>query len=163
MRALHPGWEKHEDGEGAYYWHVKSGTIQRNPPSASESGPSHDDEEKKERSAVVRDVRSSRIFEEDFDPLLVAAAAVAASTTSPTNNGSMRAPASMSKSCTSGSIAELGKQIASTSGPLMGSDKREVGSGGDWKRRSMPPAGKDGAAPTDNDNKAIQVGKEKRN
>ena len=27
-----PGWERHEDSEGAYYWHVKSGTIQRERP-----------------------------------------------------------------------------------------------------------------------------------
>ncbi|XP_043481673.1 protein Fe65 homolog isoform X2 [Leptopilina heterotoma] len=26
------GWEKHEDQEGPYYWHIKSGTIQREPP-----------------------------------------------------------------------------------------------------------------------------------
>lgn len=26
------GWEKHEDNDGSYYWHIKSGTIQREPP-----------------------------------------------------------------------------------------------------------------------------------
>lgn len=26
------GWEKHEDNHGSYYWHIKSGTIQREPP-----------------------------------------------------------------------------------------------------------------------------------
>ncbi|XP_031640659.1 protein Fe65 homolog isoform X2 [Contarinia nasturtii] len=26
------GWEKHEDSDGPYYWHIKSGTIQREPP-----------------------------------------------------------------------------------------------------------------------------------
>lgn len=27
------GWEKHQDSSGfSYYWHVDSGTIQRNPP-----------------------------------------------------------------------------------------------------------------------------------
>ncbi|XP_055895579.1 amyloid beta precursor protein binding family B member 2-like isoform X2 [Biomphalaria glabrata] len=30
--VLPEGWEKHEDDDGAYYWHVKSGTIQRDPP-----------------------------------------------------------------------------------------------------------------------------------
>ncbi|XP_071088512.1 amyloid beta precursor protein binding family B member 2-like isoform X3 [Haliotis cracherodii] len=30
---LPPGWEKCEDDDGAYYWHIKSGTIQRDPPS----------------------------------------------------------------------------------------------------------------------------------
>ncbi|EDS40075.1 conserved hypothetical protein [Culex quinquefasciatus] len=29
---LPPGWEKHEDNGGPYYWHIKSGTIQREPP-----------------------------------------------------------------------------------------------------------------------------------
>uniref|UniRef100_A0A182MP04 PID domain-containing protein n=1 Tax=Anopheles culicifacies TaxID=139723 RepID=A0A182MP04_9DIPT len=31
-KDLPPGWEKHEDNGGAYYWHIKSGTIQREPP-----------------------------------------------------------------------------------------------------------------------------------
>ncbi|XP_074650939.1 amyloid beta precursor protein binding family B member 1-like isoform X2 [Tubulanus polymorphus] len=30
---LPPGWQKHEDENGPYYWHIKSGTIQRDPPS----------------------------------------------------------------------------------------------------------------------------------
>ncbi|KAL4702227.1 hypothetical protein ACJJTC_012484, partial [Scirpophaga incertulas] len=29
---LPPGWEKHEDSDGPYYWHIKSGTIQRETP-----------------------------------------------------------------------------------------------------------------------------------
>ncbi|XP_055631903.1 protein Fe65 homolog isoform X2 [Toxorhynchites rutilus septentrionalis] len=29
---LPPGWEKHEDNGGPYYWHIKTGTIQREPP-----------------------------------------------------------------------------------------------------------------------------------
>ena len=48
---LPPGWEKHEDDEGAYFWHVKSGTIQREPPQSSD-GTGVDD-----AAAVVRDVR----------------------------------------------------------------------------------------------------------
>ncbi|CAD5222379.1 unnamed protein product [Bursaphelenchus xylophilus] len=33
MRRLPAGWEKHEDPSGfSYYWHVDSGTIQRDPP-----------------------------------------------------------------------------------------------------------------------------------
>ena len=28
-KSLPPGWEKHTDEGGDYYWHVKSGTIQR--------------------------------------------------------------------------------------------------------------------------------------
>ncbi|XP_030749836.1 protein Fe65 homolog isoform X3 [Sitophilus oryzae] len=31
---LPPGWEKHEDNDGPYYWHIKSGTIQREMPVA---------------------------------------------------------------------------------------------------------------------------------
>ncbi|CAG0879085.1 unnamed protein product [Darwinula stevensoni] len=31
--SLPPGWERHEDENGPYYWHVKSGTIQRDLPS----------------------------------------------------------------------------------------------------------------------------------
>nr|XP_012218960.1 PREDICTED: amyloid beta A4 precursor protein-binding family B member 2-like isoform X1 [Linepithema humile]XP_012218961.1 PREDICTED: amyloid beta A4 precursor protein-binding family B member 2-like isoform X1 [Linepithema humile] len=31
---LPPGWQKHEDENGPYYWHVKSGNIQREPPEA---------------------------------------------------------------------------------------------------------------------------------
>lgn len=32
------GWQKHEDGAGAYYWHIRSGTIQREPPPFDEYG-----------------------------------------------------------------------------------------------------------------------------
>ena len=31
-RPLPAGWEAHEDEDGAYYWHIKSGTIQRDFP-----------------------------------------------------------------------------------------------------------------------------------
>ncbi|KAL3880124.1 hypothetical protein ACJMK2_032392 [Sinanodonta woodiana] len=31
--VLPPGWERCEDEDGPYYWHIKSGTIQREPPS----------------------------------------------------------------------------------------------------------------------------------
>lgn len=33
--VLPPGWEKHQDNNGPYYWHVKSGTIQRDVPQHS--------------------------------------------------------------------------------------------------------------------------------
>ncbi|GFR73169.1 amyloid beta A4 protein-binding family B member 2 [Elysia marginata] len=32
QEVLPEGWQKHEDEDGPYYWHVKSGTIQRDPP-----------------------------------------------------------------------------------------------------------------------------------
>lgn len=39
--VLPPGWQKHEDEDGPYYWHIKSGTIQRDPPPpAPPDGPS---------------------------------------------------------------------------------------------------------------------------
>ncbi|XP_044747644.1 protein Fe65 homolog isoform X2 [Coccinella septempunctata] len=34
---LPPGWEKHEDHDGPYYWHIKSGTIQRELPVSDKS------------------------------------------------------------------------------------------------------------------------------
>lgn len=33
------GWEKHEDNDGPYYWHIKSGTIQREPPLWTKDAP----------------------------------------------------------------------------------------------------------------------------
>ncbi|KAB7507204.1 Protein Fe65-like protein, partial [Armadillidium nasatum] len=33
--ALPSGWEKHEDNDGPYYWHIKSGTITRTPPNSN--------------------------------------------------------------------------------------------------------------------------------
>jgi len=39
------GWEKHSDENGFYYWHIKSGTIQRDPPQWDDS-----DAEQKSRS-----------------------------------------------------------------------------------------------------------------
>ncbi|XP_052078808.1 protein Fe65 homolog isoform X2 [Mytilus californianus] len=38
---LPPGWEKCEDEDGAYYWHIKSGTIQREPPSPAPPDTKH--------------------------------------------------------------------------------------------------------------------------
>ncbi|XP_055338042.1 protein Fe65 homolog isoform X2 [Paramacrobiotus metropolitanus] len=35
------GWEKHEDDDGPYYWHIRTGTIQRNPPEGSTSDSEH--------------------------------------------------------------------------------------------------------------------------
>jgi amyloid beta (A4) precursor protein-binding family B protein 2 (Fe65-like) len=33
---LPPGWERHEDTSGPYYWHIKSGTIQRDRPTSEQ-------------------------------------------------------------------------------------------------------------------------------
>ncbi|XP_013144889.1 PREDICTED: uncharacterized protein LOC106108300 isoform X2 [Papilio polytes] len=62
---LPPGWEKHEDADGPYYWHIKSGTIQRELPRP----------EGKERLSMVRDCPS-------FDPKYEMASSVVRSTTS---------------------------------------------------------------------------------
>lgn len=35
---LPAGWERHEDNDGPYYWHIKSGTIQRDPPESAING-----------------------------------------------------------------------------------------------------------------------------
>lgn len=46
---LPPGWEKHEDNDGPYYWHIKSGTIQREIPKMPPV------EAKESRISMVRD------------------------------------------------------------------------------------------------------------
>ncbi|XP_064610221.1 amyloid beta precursor protein binding family B member 2-like isoform X2 [Liolophura sinensis] len=48
--ALPPGWEKHQDEQGAYFWHIKSGTIQREPPQPT-SGASHPKDTKRSISS----------------------------------------------------------------------------------------------------------------
>jgi len=58
---LAPGWEKHQDEDGAYYWHIKSGTIQREPPPPAP--PQTDDDHEKtpllgdEKPDVVPEVK----------------------------------------------------------------------------------------------------------
>lgn len=48
------GWEKHEDNDGPYYWHIKSGTIQREPPLfPKESGTLHGNEIKPLTTAIT--------------------------------------------------------------------------------------------------------------
>ena len=53
---LPPGWQKHEDENGPYYWHVKSGNIQREPPEA----PPHSKRES--RRSLVKDNDSINNF-----------------------------------------------------------------------------------------------------
>ncbi|XP_014605371.1 PREDICTED: protein Fe65 homolog isoform X3 [Polistes canadensis] len=53
---LPPGWQKHEDENGPYYWHVKSGNIQREPPEA----PVHNKTEN--RRSLVKDNDSINNF-----------------------------------------------------------------------------------------------------
>ena len=76
-----------QDSDGAYYWHIKSGTIQRQPP--------HNEDSQDEVSNLVRNVRSSRIFYSNFD------------------GGSLDSDyipsTGMQKSCTASSIADLGE------------------------------------------------------
>eukprot|EP00095_Tigriopus_kingsejongensis_P004807 snap_masked-scaffold182_size278544-processed-gene-1.6 protein:Tk04807 transcript:snap_masked-scaffold182_size278544-processed-gene-1.6-mRNA-1 annotation:"amyloid beta a4 precursor protein-binding family b member 2-like isoform x3" len=131
---LPPGWERHEDDEGPYFWHVKSGNIQREPPEASSE---------QDQSELVRNVRSSRIFDEDFDPLASSTMSAAASSsfTKSSNGGTM------SKSCTSSSIADIAKEKSQLESSLRNGSN-------EWKRRSMPA----GKAPNENDeSNVIQV------
>ncbi len=127
---LPAGWERHEDELGPYYWHVKSGNIQREAPEPEDDDA--DRRRKEEEAAVVRDARSSKIFDEDFDPLAAAAAATAATATN---------RPSMSKSCTAASISELAKAQEKKKKPSQsgGGQREGGGGGGDWKRRSLPP------------------------
>ncbi|XP_033174268.1 protein Fe65 homolog isoform X3 [Bombus vosnesenskii] len=53
---LPPGWQKHEDENGPYYWHVKSGNIQREPPEA----PPHSKRES--RRSLIKDNDSINNF-----------------------------------------------------------------------------------------------------
>lgn len=95
-----------QDSEGAYYWHITSGTIQRDPPGQEDSQvePWNRSTPQITRltlqdqvSNLIRNVRSSRIFdsssfESDFAP------------------GSSLA-GGMQKSCTASSIVDLGEII----------------------------------------------------
>ena len=126
--ALPPGWEKHEDSEGAYFWHVKSGTIQRERPASGTA-----DEGASAASEVVRNVRSSRIFEDDFDVFDYAAATAPMTTAAKSSV--------LPKSCTSGSISDIGTKEKTTSSVVLRKIPETCSSGkgtNDWKRRSMP-------------------------
>jgi len=113
---LPSGWEKHEDSDGAYYWHIKSGTIQRQPPQHEDSND--------EVSNLVRNVRSSRIFDSNFDGSSLDSDYIPST--------------GMQKSCTASSIADLGKERATKDDKLDFVFKKEEEK---WKRRSLP-AGK---------------------
>ena len=147
---LPPGWEKHSDENGYYYWHVKSGTIQREYPHTSMGSAMLGEEEKRE---LVRDVRSSIIYDDEFDAnhletaltspqpinkpttnqeLNHSSSAVAketqvhpqAASTSSMNSSNVSSTSTnsgLSKSCTSSSIMDIGKEKETQ------------------KRRSLPP------------------------
>ena len=142
---LPSGWEKHSDENGYYYWHVKSGTIQREYPQTSMGSALLGDEEKRE---LVRDVRSSIIYDDEFDANHLE---TALTSPQPTNKNTIQEPKTsssattkdsqvhqqntsmhssyassassigLSKSCTSSSIMDLGKEKETQ------------------KRRSLPP------------------------
>ena len=122
---LPPGWEKHEDAEGAYFWHIQSGTIQRERPTAEDSKATSSN-----AAEVVRNVRSSRIFDDDFDVFDYS------SVSSPPKGSALQA---LPKSCTSGSIADIGtkEKVVRRKKPEASSASSSSGSK-DWKRRSMP-------------------------
>ncbi|CAB4069444.1 APBB2 [Lepeophtheirus salmonis] len=119
---LPQGWEKHEDKEGPYFWHVKSGIISRDPPSSNTTSMESEEEE----SRIMRNIRSSKIFDDDFvvkQPL------------------PCQKKASLTKSCTSSSIVDMAKGSFESSGESM-VDRRDFSSAKDsdstWKRRSLP-------------------------
>jgi len=116
LQSLPSGWEEHSDEQGPYYWHIKSGDIQRERPVAGV----------KDNTSVVRDVRSSKIFDEDFDPLT-----------------ELEMKSSMPKSCTTNSIAHLAKndlqQQRKGDFPGLGQRQATMGPTSEWKRHSMPP------------------------
>lgn len=111
-RYLPEGWEQHQDEQGPYYWHIKSGTIQREPPIEQATC--------KDKAEMVKNVRSSRIFDDDFD--VGAELAISRRT--------------MPKSCTSGSIAEMSSCVKRNVGVVIRDTERD--SKKEWKRRSMP-------------------------
>eukprot|EP00088_Acartia_fossae_P002301 TRINITY_DN10925_c0_g1_i1.p1 TRINITY_DN10925_c0_g1~~TRINITY_DN10925_c0_g1_i1.p1 ORF type:complete len:710 (-),score=234.46 TRINITY_DN10925_c0_g1_i1:545-2674(-) len=119
---LPPGWEKHEDGEGYYYWHISSGTIQREPPTLNNQ---------EQTNQIIRNIRSSRLFESyDMD----------------TVNDSFAG--GLQKSSTTSSICDLVREKKDER-MLDAAVKRDVGGGiggggggptdEKWKRRSLPP------------------------
>jgi hypothetical protein len=146
---LPPGWEKHSDENGSYYWHVKSGTIQREYPQTSMGSAMLGEEEKRE---LVRDVRSSIIYDDEFDanhletaltspqptnknqeidhsssaiakdPHIQQPQTTSTSSMHSSNISSTSTNSGLSKSCTSSSIMDLGKEKETTQ-----------------KRRSLPP------------------------
>ena len=142
---LPPGWEKHSDENGYYYWHVKSGTIQREYPQTSMGSALLGEEEKRE---LVRDVRSSIIYDDEFDANHLETALTSPQPTNKntiqeskasssaitkdsqvhqqntsmhSSNSSSASSSGLSKSCTSSSIMDLGKEKETQ------------------KRRSLPP------------------------
>ena len=161
--VLPPGWEKHSDENGYYYWHVKSGTIQRDYPHSSMGSAMLGEEEKRE---LVRDVRSSIIYDDEFDANHLETALTSPQPTSKTTNpepthssfidtkdssqtqnqvqntsstsmnssniSSASTSSGLSKSCTSSSIMDLGKEKETQ------------------KRRSLPPCKENDESGTSN-------------
>jgi len=115
---LPPGWERHEDSDGAYYWHITSGTIQREAPHTG------DTDNQDQVSSLIRNVRSSRIFDSSFDANRSFDSDFVPST-------------GMQKSCTASSIVDLGKERIVKEEKIDFSKKDDE----KWKRRSLP-AGK---------------------
>ncbi len=112
-RYLPKGWEQHQDEQGPYYWHIKSGTIQREPPIEKSDSTST-------KTEMVKNVRSSLIFDDDFD---VGAKLDISSTRR-----------HMPKSCTSGSLAEMSSCVKQN--VVIRDSERDLSK--EWKRRSMP-------------------------
>ncbi|XP_065207171.1 protein Fe65 homolog isoform X2 [Planococcus citri] len=56
---LPPGWERHEDNDGPYYWHIKSGIIQREPPTSAICGETN--EQLKDIDAVLSSLQNLEV------------------------------------------------------------------------------------------------------
>ena len=95
-------------------------------------------------SSIYREVRSSRVFEDDFDPLNAAAATEAPKSSSSSSS-------KMSKSCTASSVPDSAASASASSGGSRAGDP--------LKRRSMPPP-KSASSVDGEQEKTIKVGRE---
>ena len=96
-------------------------------------------------SLIYREVRSSRVFEDDFDPLNAAAATEAPKSSSSSSSSKM------SKSCTASSVPDSAASASASSGGSRAGDP--------LKRRSMPPP-KSASSVDGEQEKTIKVGRE---
>ena len=94
-------------------------------------------------SSIYREVRSSRVFEDDFDPLNAAAATEAPKSSSSSSS-------KMSKSCTASSVPDSAASASASSGGSRAGDP--------LKRRSMPPP-KSASSVDGEQEKTIKVGR----
>lgn len=126
---LPEGWEKHEDSVGAYYWHIKSGNIQRETPTEFLEDEVH---------MMGPALRSSQLLEMDTDCSSVAS--------------------SMQRSCTLSSIADIGKEQVKYIAEEKENNRATKKQDEKWKRRSLPSSKYNDESQSDAGFKSIQVG-----